>query len=96
VLPILTAASRGGTEPDPVGSSVGRAGKLLSLDEGLNQNNRLDEGLNQNNRAAIFLLPQDPARQVRNPDKWQDEKTRVVGDQVKVLIGRAPVIMFLM
>ena len=76
----------------PVRRAVAGAGKARGIDEGLGQKDRVSMHRLHVPRQAPQAQPQHPRGQVRHRARRQDDKARVVGDQMQApeLLLRAP------
>ena len=76
----------------PVRRAVAGAGKACGIDEGLGQKDRVSMHRLHVPRQAPQAQPQHPRGQVRHRARRQDDKARVVGDQMQApeLLLRAP------
>ncbi len=85
VLAVFTAAARGETDIDPVGSPIAMSGKAGGVDQGLGQ-----EGLNAVSGGPVGDdLPQGArqhmAREIGNMHMGQDQEAGVADDRLQVL-----------
>src|SRR4051812_48848382 len=81
---IVFAAPCGMSQQDPVSGPITGSAKPAGIDEGFGEVNRMAVHPFPVAAQGAGHLPQKMRGQVRNPNPWQDQEPRVVGEEANV------------